>query len=210
MCMYDYLRRMSAERLIAHRRKCSREAAWINDRLNVNPRLCKTCIARDTALRYVFDRRTTIKFRPDALFLQKDRCIVLEYDEKQHDGYSGASEETRTMQIAGVIREHAGKNAFVFLRFNPDDMTTRRHGGPSSQTRDEMFDKALRIIEAHRPPARPNDPLCIYFFYDCDSRSIAPGLTRIHIRDQADICILSEKLMRLGWSSISDNLNDSL
>ena len=184
----------------APRRGHSREAKWVSARLRASPALRETCRARDRALRYVFDRKTKVRFRPDGLFVQSDRSLVVEYDEHQHVGYTGKAEEHRTLRIARVIRELACPGACVFLRFNPDQMFTRRDGGPGASVRDSMFDRAVELLARYRPPPRSCAPLCIYFFYDSGAGAIAMDLPRIHVRDEADMCVLGERLEREGWT----------
>ena len=185
---------------VAPRRRHSREAVWVSARLSANPSLRDSCRGRDRALRYVFDRKTKVRFRPDGLFVLPDRNIILEYDEDQHTGYAGSAEGRRAIDISRVVRELATPGPCIFLRFNPDPMRSRNGGGPCAEVRDRMFDRTIRLLAQHRPPARYSAPLCLYFFYDSGSEAIATTLPRIHIRDEADMCVLGERLERMGWT----------
>ena len=99
------------------------------------------------------------RHRPDAVFDQGDRVILLEVDEYSHRGYSASAERQRM----DAVTEALSPTPVVWLRFNPD-----RQGA----TLQERVDCLVRCLDLARdvPAASlipPNDGYyCAYVCYN--------------------------------------------
>ena len=126
--------------------------------------------------------------RPDFRLLQIPSCeVFIEFDEKQHKGYTNSCEIRRMVNIYNTLRlgDRMQGVPCAFIRFNPDSYRIGRNRYDKKQTvrYKQLFDLLDRMKKGEWKPRNKSGLNVVYMFYDKDEKTGEPTLFQ-KLKDQ--------------------------
>ncbi len=161
---------------------------------NTNIESCRTCYRKTTGYRCRIEKQmveyleknynqpilkkdsrvnndSCLSYRPDVLYCDPKRAIIVECDEKQHKWNPNYScDESRMLSL---YDEFKGKE-LVFIRWNPDSYTPP--AGYKKHKREERLSNLVTVLENLENKKLETKMYVIYMYYDENSELLAKNI----------------------------------